>query len=75
MIDLAGIQPLSNLQRNKLLAEWELVEAIRSIGTGLEQARRGEGRPMRKFVEELAKVHGVPLKKRWSSENKERESE
>lgn len=46
----------------KLLRDRELLESIRSISRGLEQAKRGEGRPMRQFLEELAKEHGIPLK-------------
>ncbi len=46
----------------KLLEERELLEAIRGIGRGLEQANRSEGRPMREFLAELAKEHGVSLK-------------
>ena len=40
----------------------ELLDSIRSIGRGLEQAKRGEGRAMREFLEALAKEHGVSLK-------------
>jgi PHD/YefM family antitoxin component YafN of YafNO toxin-antitoxin module len=46
----------------KLLEERELIEAIRGISRGIEQTRRGEGRPMREFIEELAKGHGISLK-------------
>ena len=46
----------------KLLDDRELLEAIRGIGRGLEQARRAEGRPMRDFLKELAKEHGISLR-------------
>jgi PHD/YefM family antitoxin component YafN of YafNO toxin-antitoxin module len=46
----------------KLLNDQELLERIRRIGRGLEQAKRGEGRPMREFLKELAQEHGVPLR-------------
>jgi PHD/YefM family antitoxin component YafN of YafNO toxin-antitoxin module len=46
----------------KLLDERELMEALRGISRGIEQAKRGEGRPMREFLEELAREHGVSLK-------------
>ena len=38
----------------KLMDDKELLERIRSIGRGLEQVKRGEGQPMRKFLETLA---------------------
>lgn len=46
----------------KLLDDQELLESIRGISRGLEQAKRGEGRPMREFLESLAKEHGIKLK-------------
>lgn len=46
----------------QLLDEHELLEDIRAINRGLEQARRGEGKPMREFIEALAAEHGIPLK-------------
>lgn len=46
----------------KLLDDQELLESIRGISRGLEQAKRGEGRPMRDFLESLAKEHGIKLK-------------
>src|SRR5437016_2842668 len=46
----------------KLLKDRELLDSIRSISRGLEQARRGEGRAMREFLEALAKDHGISLK-------------
>jgi len=46
----------------KLLDDRVLLESIRGIGRGLEQAKRGEGRQMREFLEELAKEHGISVK-------------
>jgi PHD/YefM family antitoxin component YafN of YafNO toxin-antitoxin module len=46
----------------KLLSECELLETLRGIGRGLEQANRGEGRPMRTVLEELANKRGISLK-------------
>jgi PHD/YefM family antitoxin component YafN of YafNO toxin-antitoxin module len=46
----------------KLLDDRELLESIRGISRGLEQAKRGEGRQMREFLEELAKEHGISVK-------------
>ena len=46
----------------KLIEDQDLLENLRSISRGLEQAKRGEGRPMREFLEEFAREHGIPLK-------------
>ena len=46
----------------KLLDDQQLLDTIRSISRGLEQAKRGEGRPMRVLIEELADKHGISLK-------------
>jgi PHD/YefM family antitoxin component YafN of YafNO toxin-antitoxin module len=46
----------------RLLDDRELLESIRGIGRGLEQAQKGEGLPMRKFLKDLAKKHGIALK-------------
>lgn len=46
----------------KMLDELEFVRTIKGIQRGLEQARRGESRPMRQFLDELAAEHGVDLK-------------
>jgi len=46
----------------KLLDDQELLDDIRGISRGLEQAKRGEGRPMREFLEDLAKDRGIKLK-------------
>ena len=48
----------------KLLDDRELLDSIRSISRGLNQAKRGEGRPMREFLESLANEHGISLKRR-----------
>jgi len=45
----------------KLLDDRELLEDIRSVSRGLEQAKRGEGRPMRELLEEIAKERGIAL--------------
>ena len=46
----------------RLLDDQELLQNIRSIGLGLEQAKRGEGRSMREFLATLAQEHGMKLK-------------
>ena len=46
----------------RLLDDQELLESIRGISRGLEQAQRGEGQPMRDFLKSLAKERGVSLK-------------
>lgn len=46
----------------KLLDDREMLETLRGINRGLEQAKRGEGRSMREFLEELGKEHGISLK-------------
>jgi prevent-host-death family protein len=46
----------------KLLDDRDLLDSIRDISRGLEQAKRGEGRAMREFLEALAKEHGISLK-------------
>lgn len=45
----------------KLLDAAELAEAVAGIRRGLQQAKDGEGRPMRQFLAELAAKHGVSL--------------
>ena len=45
----------------RLLDDRELLDSIRSISRGLEQAKRGEGRAMREFLEALATDYGIPL--------------
>ena len=46
----------------KLLEDHQLLETIRGISRGLEQARRGERRPIRAFLEQLANKHDISLK-------------
>ncbi|MCX6636859.1 MAG: type II toxin-antitoxin system Phd/YefM family antitoxin [Acidobacteria bacterium] len=46
----------------RLLDDHELLESIRGISRGLEQAKRGKGRPMRDFLEALASEQGLSLK-------------
>lgn len=46
----------------KLLEDQELLASLRGIRRGLEQSQRGEGRPMREFLEELAAEHGLSVK-------------
>ena len=58
----AEIVVQSSAAYQKLLDDHETLQSIRSITRGLDQAARGEGRPIREFVEELALKHGVSLK-------------
>ena len=46
----------------KLLEDHQLLETIRGISRGLEQAGRGEGRPIRAFLEQLANKRDISLK-------------
>ncbi|MEP7355329.1 MAG: type II toxin-antitoxin system Phd/YefM family antitoxin [Acidobacteriota bacterium] len=46
----------------KLLEDHEVLDSIRKVSRGLEQAKRGEGKPMREFLNLLAKEHGISLK-------------
>lgn len=45
----------------KLLEDLELIASIKSIRRGLDQAKRGEGKPAKEFLKELASKHGVKL--------------
>ena len=45
----------------RLVEDQELLQSMRTISRSLEQAKRGEGRPMRKFLEALASEHGISL--------------
>ena len=45
----------------KLLDDQQLPETIRGVSRGLEQVNRGEGRPIRKLIEELAGNHRISL--------------
>ena len=42
----------------KLVDAAELSESLAGIRRGLDQAKRGEGEPMRKFLKKLAEKHG-----------------
>src|SRR5450755_1698966 len=46
----------------ELLDDQELLGTIRAISRGLQEARRGEGRPLREFLQELAKERRISLK-------------
>lgn len=46
----------------KLLDKRRFLETVRALGRGLAQADRGEGRPMRALLEELAGEHGTSPK-------------
>ena len=46
----------------QLMEDHELLESIRGISRGMEQAKRGEGKPMREFLESLAEEHGISLR-------------
>lgn len=46
----------------KLLDAAAEAETLAGIHRGLDQVGRGEGRPMREFLEELAARHGISLK-------------
>lgn len=46
----------------KLLDDQRRLESLQSILRGLEQAKRGQGRPMREFLHALAHEHGISLR-------------
>ena|SRR5579872_3229629 len=46
----------------KLIKNQDLLDSLRGISRGLEQANRNEGRAMRRVIEELARKRGVSLK-------------
>jgi len=46
----------------ELLDDQDLLGTIRAISRGLQQARQGEGRSIREFLQEFAKEHRVSLK-------------
>jgi PHD/YefM family antitoxin component YafN of YafNO toxin-antitoxin module len=46
----------------KLLDDQHVLDTIRALSRGLEQAKRGEGRPARALLEEIADKHGISLK-------------
>ena len=43
------------------LADRELIEDLRGISRGLDQAKSGQGRPMRDLLREIADRHGIRL--------------
>ena len=55
----AVIQSAEGYQR--LLEDQALLESVRAVSRSLEQAKRGEGRPVREFLESLAREHGISL--------------
>ena len=46
----------------KLVDDQEILESIRGISRGMEQAKRGHSQPMRAFLESLAQEHGFSVK-------------
>lgn len=46
----------------RLLDDQELLEGLRRVSRGLEEAKRGEGQPMREVLSKLAVEHGILLK-------------
>ncbi len=46
----------------KLLDDRDLLDSIRGVSRGLEQAERGKGVPMRQFLPALADEHGISPK-------------
>jgi hypothetical protein len=48
--------------RKKTLKEHQRLATLCGIARGIKQAKRGEERPMRKFLEELAREHNISLK-------------
>ncbi len=48
--------------RKLLDRQEELLETVQGISRGLDQAKRGEGIPMREFLQALAKEHRIALK-------------
>jgi prevent-host-death family protein len=53
------VQSADGYQR--LVEQAELSKTLAGIRRGLDQAKRGEGRPMREFLKELAARHGFAL--------------
>jgi PHD/YefM family antitoxin component YafN of YafNO toxin-antitoxin module len=43
----------------KLVDDHELLETLKGIQRGLDQAKKGQGRPMRDFLRELVAKHGT----------------
>ncbi|HEX4796390.1 MAG TPA: type II toxin-antitoxin system Phd/YefM family antitoxin [Humisphaera sp.] len=47
----------------KIIDDLELLQDLKGIGRGLDQARRGQGKPARAFLKTLAGRHGISLEK------------
>ena len=47
----------------KLIDELDHAQAVAAIKQSMESKARGEGRPMREFLEELGRKHGINLRK------------
>jgi prevent-host-death family protein len=45
----------------KLLDDLQLLDALKGIQRGLDEAKRGAGRPMREFLREIAAKRGIQL--------------
>ena len=45
----------------KLLEDQEILEDLRRLSRGIEEAQKGHGSPAREFLKSLAKQRGVPL--------------
>jgi PHD/YefM family antitoxin component YafN of YafNO toxin-antitoxin module len=54
------VQSASSYQQ--LVDDAELAQSFRVIRKSLEEAKQGQGRPMREFVESLAAKHGIELR-------------
>jgi PHD/YefM family antitoxin component YafN of YafNO toxin-antitoxin module len=53
------VQDAASYQR--LLDELDLAQSIQAVRVGLEQANRGEGRPARDVIREIAAKAGIEL--------------
>ncbi len=53
------VQSADSYQR--LMEDQQLLQDIRSVSRGLEQAKRKEGQPAADFIRELASEHGISL--------------
>jgi prevent-host-death family protein len=45
----------------RLVDDSDLLQTLKSIQRGLDEAKRGEGRPMREFLREIASKRGIEL--------------
>ena len=57
----AALVVQSAVSYQKLLQDLELLDRLKRIRRGLNQAQNGEGRPMREFLKELVEMDGVKL--------------